>query len=304
VGRAVVYGGDGLDQEGPGVTERPSQPAVDRGWSTHEVGIDIAVAPPTRVADYVDGGDAHFAVDRDVAEQLFGSVPGGVERFRAVFRASQAFLERVVHHLTAEVGIRQFLVTGWKLSGEPNVHDMAQAVAPASRVVYLALDPVLLAHAHVLRSSTPEGATAYVHAKLRDPDEILRRAAATLDLAEPVAVLLPATLGFVRKDETAYRIVAQLMDGLASGSHLALSHHASDLFVDEHVEMFRSIERLAAEGKTWGVTPRSHAEVAKFFDGLELLEPGLVPQDEWGVPGGAPADGLRGAMYGAVGRKP
>lgn len=286
------------------MTERPSQPPDYRAPGADEVEINVAVAPPTRVADYVDGGDAHFAVDRDVAEHLFASMPGGMERFRAVGRASQAFLERVVHHLAAEAGIRQFLVTGWKLSGEPNVHDLAQAVAPASRVVYLVLDPVLLAHAHVLRSSTADGATAYVKAKLRDPDEILRQAALTLDLAEPVAVLLPATLAFARKDETAYWIVAQLMGGLPSGSHLVITHHANDIFVEEHVEMYRSIERLAAEGKTWDVTPRSHAAVAKFFDGLDLVEPGLVPQDEWRVPDRARLDPVRGAMYGAVGRKP
>ena len=302
--RHPPYGGVALVQERPVVTERPSPLPVDHGRSAHEVEINLDVAPPSRVADYVDGGDAHFAVDRDVAEQLFASVPGGIDGFRAVGRASQAFLERVVHHLTADAGIRQFLVTGRKLSGEPNVHDLAQALAPSSRVVYLVLDSVMLAHAHTFRSTTAEGATAYVQAKMRDPEEILRQAAATLDLSRPVAVLFPATLAFVRKDETAYWIVAQLMGGLPSGSHLMITHHASDLFVEEHVEMFRSIERLEAEGKTWGVTPRSHAEVAKFFDGLELVEPGLGPQDEWRVPDADQDPGARGAMYGAVGRKP
>jgi len=284
------------------VTERPSQPPVDRVPGVHEAEIHTDVAPPTRVADYMDGGAAHFSVDRDVAEQFYASVPGGVEQFRAVGREAQAFLERVVHHLAADAGIRQFLVTGWKLAGGPNVHDLAQAIAPASRVVYVVVDPVLLAHAHVLQPSTAEGATAYVHVKLRDPDDILRRAAATLDLAEPVAVLLPATLAFVRKDETAYWIVAQLMDGLASGSHLMITHHASDLFVEEHVEMYRCIDRLAAEGKTWNVTPRSHAAVAKFFDDLDLLDPGVVPQDEWHAQ--PEPDTFRGAIYAAVARKP
>jgi hypothetical protein len=286
------------------VAERPSEPPVDRVAGVHEAEIDIDVAPPTRVAEYVDGGDAHFEVDRHVAEQLFASVPGGMAQFRAVGQASQAFLERAVHHLTADAGIRQFLVTGWKLSGEPNVHELAQAIAPASRVVYVVLDPVQLAHAHVLQPSTAEGATAYVHVKLRDPDEILRRAGATLDLTQPVGVVLPATLAFARKDDTAYWIVAQLMGGLPSGSHLVITHHASDLFVDEHVEMYRCIERLAAEGKTWNVTPRSHAAVAKFFDGLDLLDPGLVPQDEWRAPTPPPPTDFRGAMYAALARKP
>lgn len=283
------------------MAERPSRPLVDRVPGGHEAEIDTEVAPPTRVADYIDGGEAHFSVDRDVAEQFSASVPGGMARFRAVGRESQAFLERAVHHLAADAGVRQFLVTGWKLTGEPNVHELAQAIAPASRVVYVVVDPVLLAHAHDLQPSTDDGATAYVHVKLRDPDEILRRAATTLDLAEPVAVLLPATLAFARRDDTAAWIVSRLMAGVAPGSHLVITHHASDIFVEEHVEMYRCIDRLAAEGKTWNVTPRSHAAVAKFFDGLDLVDPGLVPQDEWRA---TPPPDLRGAIYAAIARKP
>jgi hypothetical protein len=288
--------------ERPGVIDQPSQPA-DHPWNAHEVEIDLDVAPPVRVAAYMDGSDAHFAVDREVAEQLFASVPGGIDGFRTVGRAAQAFLGRVVHHLIADAGIRQFLVTGRKLSGEPNVHDIAQAIAPESRVVYVVLDPVMLAYAHTLRHSTPEGATAYIQAQLRDTEEILRQAAATLDLSQPVAMLFPANLAFVRTADTAYGIVKHLMAGVPAGSYLMLTHHASDILVEEHVEMYRCIERLAAEGKTWGVAPRSRAEVARFFDGLELLEPGVVPMCEWRVPDAdrLPA-GSGGATYGAVGR--
>jgi len=286
------------------VTERPSQPPDERASSVHEVEINIDMAPPARVIDYVDGGVAHFAVDRDVAEQYIASLPGGVEQFRAVRRASQAFLERMVHYLAADAGVRQFLVAGWTLAGEPNVHDLAQAVAPTSRVVYLALDPVQLAHAHALQSNTADGAIAYIQAKLRHPDEILRQAAATLDLAEPVAVVLPTTLMFVRRDETAYWIVAELMGGLPAGSYLVITHHADDIFVDEYLEMRRLTERLAAEGKTWGTTPRSHAAVAKFFDGLDLVEPGLVLQDEWRPPAGSRPGEYRSATWAAVARKP
>jgi hypothetical protein len=255
-----------------------------------------------RIAEYIDGGDAHFAVDRDVADQMYASVPGGIDAFHAVARAGQEFVERVVDFVTVDEGTRQFLVAGSKLAGQPNVHELAQAVASESRVVYILLDPVTLAHAHELRSRTAEGATSYTHAKLRDTGKILRHAATTLDLTQPVAVILPANLPFVRSDETAYRIVAELMGGLAPGSHLALTHHASDLYVDEHAEMFRLMSRLAAEGKTWGVTPRSHAEVAKFFDGLDLVDPGVVPMDEWRVSDPHHA-AVVAAMYGAVGRK-
>jgi hypothetical protein len=137
---------------------------------------------------------------------------------------------------------------------------------------------------------------------MRDTDEILRQAATILDLSQPVAVLLPANLAFVRDAGTAYAIVADLMGGLPSGSHLMLTHHASDLFVEEHAEMFRCLDRLAAEGRTWGVVPRSHAEVAKFFDGLDLIEPGVVPMDEWRVPD-TDHQPVAAAMYGAVGRR-
>jgi hypothetical protein len=268
----------------------------------NEVQIDRDVAPPTRIAEYIDGGDAHFAIDRHVADQMYASVPGGIEAFHAMARAGQAFVERVVDHLTVDAGTRQFLVAGSQLAGQPNVHDLAQALAPEARVVYVLLDPVTLAHAHALRSHTTEGATSYTAAKLRDTDGILRHAATTVDLSQPVAVLLPANLGFVRSDATAYRIVADLMGGLAPGSHLALTHHASDLYVEEHAEMFRLLDRLAAEGKTWGLAPRSHAEVAKFFDGLELVDPGVVPMDEWRVPDPRHQPAAA-AVYGAVGRK-
>jgi hypothetical protein len=260
------------------------------------------VAPPARIADYIDGGDSYFAVDRDVAEEMFASVAGGADAFRAVARASQAFLLRVVHYLIAEAGLGQFLVMGAKISGGPNVHDLAQAVVPEARVVYVLLDPVTLAHAHVLRSNTAEGATAYIHAKLRDTDEILRQAGSILDLAQPVAVLFPANLAFVRDFTTAHQIVATMMAGVPSGSYLMITHHASDLFVDEHAEMFRCIERLAAQGKTWAVTPRRHAEVAKLFDGLDLIDPGVVPMPEWPTPD-PDGEPVVAAMYGALGRK-
>jgi hypothetical protein len=275
----------------------------DRTWKDYEVEIALDVARPTRIADFVDGGASHFAVDREVTEQLIATVPGGIEGFKVVSQAAQVFLERVVHHLVTEAGTRQFLVTGCKVSGEPNVHDIAQAIAPESRVVYLVLDPVSLAHAHKLKSRTPEGVTAYVQAKLRDTEDALRQAAKTLDLSEPVGVLLPASLSFVRRAATAYHITSGLMAGVPSGSHLMITHHASDLFVEEHRAMYRLYERLDAEGKTWGVAPRSYAEVAKFFDGMDLVEPGIVPVDEWRASTGERAF-HRGAIWAALARKP
>ena len=286
-----------------GVGREPSSGGVFGGVKSVEVKIDLDTAPPTRVSDALDGGDAHFSVDREVAEQMIAAVPGGLDGFQAVGRAGQAFLTRVVR-LATDDGVRQFLVTGSKLAGQPNVHDIAQALAPESRVVYLVLDPIMLAFAHNLRSSTAQGATAFVQAKLRDTDEILRRAAETLDMSRPVALAIPDTLAFVRSTDTAYRIVHELVEGLAPGSYLMLTHHANDLFVEEHVAMYDCIARLAAEGKTWAVTPRSRGEVARFFDGLELASPGVVPLHTWRVPVSDEDPAARGAMYAGVGRKP
>lgn len=260
------------------------------------------MAPPARVVDYIDGGDANFSVDRQVAEQLVASAPGGLDGFRAVGRAGRAFLDRVVR-LVVEGGTRQFLVAGPKLAGGPNVHELAQALAPGTRVVYVLLDPIMLAFAHTFRSGPGEGETAFVRVKLRDPDAVLGRAAETLDLSQPVAVMMPESLAFVRRAGTAYRIVRGLMAGLAPGSHLMLTHHASDLFVEEHREMYRCVARLAAEGKTWAVAPRGHDEVSRFFDGLELLEPGVVPLHTWRVPEAERDPAARGALYAGVGRK-
>jgi hypothetical protein len=277
-------------------------PSADDAGRPQEVQIDLTVAPPIRVDTFMQGGDAHFAVDRDVAERMFASVAGGVDTFRAVGRASQAFLERVVHHLTVEAGLRQFLVTGSNLSGEPNVHDLAQAIVPGARVVYVLFDPVMVAHAHGLRRGTVEGASAYVVAKLRDVDAIMQQAATTFDLSQPVAVVMQDVLGFVREVERANRIVDGLMAGLVPGSHLVITHLASDLFVEEHAEMFRVTAEMAAEGRTWAVVPRTHGEVAKLFDGLDLVEPGIVPMIEWPAPD-ARREPVPAALHAGVARK-
>lgn len=274
----------------------------DDAGRPQEVQIDLTFAPPTRVAAYMHGGDAHFEVDREVAERMFASVAGGADAFRAVGRASQAFLERVVGYLTVDAGIRQFLVMGCNLSGERNVHDIAQAEAPESRAVYVLLDPLMLAYAHKLRRGANNGTTAYVQASLRDLDEILGQSASILDLTQPVAVVMPGNLGFVRDLGRACQIVDGLKDGVPAGSYLVITHQASDLFVDEHAGMFQVTTDMAAEGKTWALVPRSQAEVLKLFAGLELVEPGVVPMDEWRVsdPDHEP---VRAAMHAAVGRK-
>jgi S-adenosyl methyltransferase len=170
--------------------------------------------------------------------------------------------------------------------------------------VYLVLEPIMLAHAHDLVAGAPEGTVAYIQARLSDPDEILRQAAKTLDLTQPVAVVFPASLPFVRRDATAQRIVGRMMAGVAPGSFLAITHHASDIRTEELDKAYRRLRELAAEGKSLEVKPRNHDEVAAFFDGLDLLEPGVVSMERWRAPDGEPPDPRPGAFYGAVGRKP
>jgi hypothetical protein len=250
----------------------------------------------------MEGGDGRFEVDREVAARLYASHPGGVEALQAVGDAAQAFLERVVRFLTGEVGLRQFLVVGSSISGRANVHEIAQEIAPESRAVYVLFDPVMLVYAHRLLHGSAEGATAHVQARLRDVDEILHKAAATVDLSQPVAVLLPANLSYVRDAGTVAGIVDGFMDPLPAGSHLMVTHHASDLLVDEVTPVYRRIAELAAEGRAWDVAPRSEAEVAGFFARLELVEPGVVPIERW-RPADRGLEPIKVAIHGAVGCK-
>jgi hypothetical protein len=267
-----------------------------------EIEIGLEVAPPTGTATDRQGGDAPFEIDRDVAESLYASHPGGVDAFEAVGGAAHEFLERAVRFLTADAGLRQFLVGGSSISGRANVHEIAQEIAPEARAVYVLFDPVMLVYAHRLLRGTPEGSTAYVRARLRDVDVILRDAATTLDLSQPVAVLLQGNLSYVRTTSTATRIVDRLMAPLVAGSHLMITHHASDLLVDEVGPVYRRIAELAAEGRAWEVAPRSAAEVAAFFAGLELVEPGVVPVERW-RPDGRGDEPVKVGIHGAVGRK-
>jgi hypothetical protein len=268
-----------------------------------EVDVDFEVATPTRFGAWTETGEAQFEIDRDVTARLYASHPGGIDAFRTVGTAAQAFVERAVRYVIDEAGVRQFLVIGSSVSGRANVHEVAQAIAPDARVVYVLFDPLMLVYAHRLLNGANEGTTAYVQARLRDVDEILNRSAATLDFAQPVAVLMPGSLGFVRKAERAAAIVDGFMAALAPGSHLVLSHHASDLLVEHSGPVYKVIADLAAEGRGWDLAPRDADEIAAFFKGMEIVEPGVVPVEEW-----RPDDGdqrqVTVALYGAVGRKP
>jgi hypothetical protein len=282
--------------DGPNGTNGPNAP---------DGTIDITVAHTSRIYDYLLGGTNHFAVDREVAQHAFEAYPGGVDGARADARANRAFLGRVVRHLAGEAGVHQFLDIGTGIPSADNTHAVAQQTRPESRIVYVDNDAIVLAHSHTMLRSHPRGATAYVHADLREPDVIVKKASATLDLHQPIALMLIGLLHVIPDDDDPYGQVAALVDAVSPGSYLAISHITTDV---DPQNMSEVMDRL---GQTMhGSNPpalRPLPSVAHFFDGLELVDPGLVPVNDWHPdqlppPGQHPA--RRSPLYGALARKP
>ncbi|MFB9237316.1 SAM-dependent methyltransferase [Plantactinospora siamensis] len=253
---------------------------------------------PARVYDYLLGGKDNFAADRAAAEK--GLQANGNSRVPP--RENRAFLARAVRYLAAEGGIRQFLDIGTGIPTAPNVHQVAQQVDPTARVVYVDNDPIVLSHARALLTGTEQGRTEYLDADLRDVDGILGspRLRKVIDLDQPVGLLLIAILHFVGDSDQPYEIVRRLLDALPSGSYLALSHLTGD-FEPAAWEKIAEIYRL--QGVTMRVRPR--AEIERFFDGLELVEPGLQVVTHWRPDADAePPSDAAVSVYGAVARKP
>jgi trans-aconitate methyltransferase len=234
---------------------------------------DTSVAHIARVYDYWLGGKDNYTADRVVAEQVMQAYPDIVYSVRA----NRAFLARVVRYLAGEAGIRQFLDIGTGIPTADNTHEVAQSVAPESRVVYVDNDAIVLAHARALLASDPAGITDYIDADLRDTGTTLAEAARTLDFSEPVAVMLLGILHMIPDDDDPFAIVAALMEALPPGSFLAVSHPASDISAAEGAEAARRYNAQAAESATF----RSRAEVVRLFEGLDLVEPGVVRVPEW-----------------------
>ncbi len=257
--------------------------------------IDTSVAHSARVHDYWLGGKDNFAADRAAGDAVMATYPGIVMSVRA----NRAFLARAVRFLAAEAGVRQFLDIGTGIPAANNIHEVAQSVASSSRVVYVDYDPVVLLHAQALLTSSPQGAIDYIDADLRDPQTILSLAARTLDFSRPVAVMLISIMHLMGDQDDPYGIVRQLMAAVPAGSYLALSQAASDIEAEQTAEAARRYNRLARET----LRQRSHAEVLRFFDGLDLVEPGLVAVPRW-----RPASELearaKSAIWGGLGRKP
>jgi S-adenosyl methyltransferase len=235
--------------------------------------FDTSVAHVARVYNYWLGGKDNFAADRAAAEQAMSAFPDIV----LSARANRAFLRRTVTYLAREAGIHQFLDIGTGIPSASNTHEVAQAVAPGSRIVYVDNDPVVLAHARALLTSSLSGATDYLDADLRQADQILAGAARTLDFTQPVAVMLMAILQHLSDDDDPYAVVGNLMAAVPSGSYLVLSHPAKDIHAAEMAAMAARLNQMMAEK----VTFRGEAEVAKFFSGLELVEPGMTNVPDW-----------------------
>ncbi|OEU96796.1 SAM-dependent methyltransferase [Streptomyces nanshensis] len=255
--------------------------------------IDTTRPHTARVWNYWLGGRDNYEADRTVGDHIRRLHPGIGE----YARADRRFLGHAVSHLTGELGVRQFLDIGTGLPTADNTHEVAQRIAPESRVVYVDNDPIVLVHAQALLTSTRQGRTDYLDCDLRETDAILEQAAATLDFSRPVALILLGVVIFVEDDEESYGIVRRLMDALPSGSHLVLSHTVTS---PEMPDVDRAVAYWNRNG-TPKLTQRTPERIARYFDGLELLSPGVVSCSRW-LPG-ALLEAEDVAMFGGVGRK-
>ena len=258
--------------------------------------FDTSVANQARIYDYLLGGKDNYAADRAAVDAVLEVAP----EMGFAARANRAFLGRVVRYLAAQAGIRQFLDIGTGIPTAGNTHQVAQAVAPESRVVYVDYDPSVLAHARALLTSHQAGATEYIDADLRDTGAILSQAARLLDFTEPVAVTMLMILHVIPDSDDPQALVATVMDALPSGSYLALSHLGSDLLGREARQGFDNIVRRSAQQQYIG---RSRAEMMRFFTGLDLVDPGLVRVEEWN-PDPDPSETGRSTLWCALARKP
>jgi len=257
--------------------------------------IDTTVAHPARVYDYWLGGKDNFAADREAAQAVIDVNPGILPGVRS----NRAFLVRAVRYLVTDAGIRQILDIGTGLPSANNVHEVAQELVPETKVVYVDNDPIVLVHAHALLTGEP-GTINYLDADLRNPANILQSAAQTLDFDEPVALILLMTLQFVHGDDDPYGIVKTFVDALPSGSYLVISHPAWD----DETGIANAATSRYNEKVSSPMVRRTFDEVARFFDGLELVEPGLVGVSEWRPDPEQELSGSHSPALCAVARKP
>jgi SAM-dependent methyltransferase len=237
--------------------------------------FDISTAHPARIYDYWLGGKDNFAIDREAGDRVIQLRPEIIPGVRA----NRRFLGRAVRYLVQQEGIRQFLDIGTGLPSADNTHEVAQRVAPESRIVYVDNDPIVLAHARALLTSTREGKTAYVSADLRDAGKIVAEATQTLDFGQPVALMFLMTLQYIPDSDDPHAIARQYLDALAPGSFLVLS----DTIIENDDKVLGESERRMNEGMGGRITQtrRTPQAIASFFEGLEMIEPGLVTLSRW-----------------------
>jgi hypothetical protein len=285
--------------------------SIDATVSMHQLGVtrmvsagaggtgpfdfDTTVAHPARVYDYWLGGKDNFAADREAAERVLAAAPG----LRSRVRANRAFLARVVRFAAGPAGVGQFLDIGTGIPSASNTHEVAQAVAPTARIVYVDNDPIVLSHARALLTSAAGGATNYVQADLRNPEAIIEAARATLDFRQPVAVILLGVLHLIQDAEDPWSIVDHLMAAVPSGSLLAISHPAIEIHPGQQEAQKRYNEKVSTPQ-----TLRTRADVARFFTDLDLVEPGLVQVHQWRPDPGDPVPEDGASAHGGVARKP
>jgi hypothetical protein len=276
-------------------SERGQALAGDEDQREQRSAIDTSVPHSARVWNYLLGGKDHYPVDRSAGEMVLQIFPGMAD----LTRQSRLMLARVVRYLAGEAGIRQFLDIGTGLPTASNTHEVAQRAAAESRIVYVDNDPLVLVHARALLASTPEGACDYIQADVHDPELIVAEAARTLDFARPTALMLMGILGLVADFDQARSIVSRLMAALPSGSYLAVYDGA-----DTDPAYAEAIRRYNAGSGAVPYTPRSPEQISRYFDGLELLPPGVVTVSRWRPEPSRRGDLPEVSCAGGVGRKP
>jgi hypothetical protein len=256
--------------------------------------LDVSVAHPARRYNYWLGGKDNFQADRESADAIEAIYP----YVRTAAVQNRLFLKRVVRYLVEQAGVRQFLDIGTGLPTTDNTHEVAQRINPGARVVYVDNDPLVLVHARALLTSHSAGRTAYVEADLTDPQRILTdtEVATTLTMSEPVAVLLVAVLHFLPDTEAAYSVVKTLIDALPAGSYLVVSHATDDYLPPETAEAFRT--------NTFDFTSRNRDQISGFFDGLDVIPPGVTVVSQWRNPDIDPPPPEQVSVYGCLARKP
>ena len=255
--------------------------------------IDVSIPHSARIWNYWLGGQDYFQADREAGEEFLAIFPE--QRDKA--RACRQFLARTVRYLAVEAGVRQFLDIGSGLPTAENTHEVAQRAAPTARIVYVDNDPLVLAHARALLTGTPEGVTRYIDADLRDPDAILAQAGRTLDLGRPIALLLIGVLGHIEEYDEARTILRRLLSGLSPGSYLVQCDGT-----DTSAAYLEAVERYRESGGT-PYNARSSEQIAGFYEGLELVEPGVGPIPHWRAECAQDGDPSDVAEFGGVGRK-